>query len=33
MTGDTLKVMIETTFNSDVGHRVAIEDVFNIIVD
>ena len=33
MTGDTLKVIIETTFNSDVGHRVAIEDVFNIIVD
>ena len=33
MSGDTLKIIIETTFNSDIGYRVVKEDIFNIIVD
>ena len=33
MTEDTLKVLVETTFNFDIGSSVIIEDVFNIIVD
>jgi len=33
MTGDTLKVLIETIFNNDAGNRVVIDDVFDIIVD
>jgi len=33
MSGDTLKVLIETKFNNDAGKRVVIEDIFNIIVD
>ena len=33
MVGDTLKVMIKTTFNKDIGEKVVIEKQFNIIVD
>ena len=33
MVGDTLKIMIKTTFNADVGEQVIIEKQFKIIVD
>ena len=33
MIGDTLKIMIKTTFNADVGEQVVIEKQFKIIVD
>ena len=33
MVGDTLKVMIKTTFNTDVGEQVVVEKQFKIIVD
>jgi len=32
MVGDTLKIMTKTLFNNDVGERVEIENMFNIIV-
>lgn len=33
MVGDTLKIMIKTTFNADIGEQVVIEKQFKIIVD
>jgi hypothetical protein len=33
MVGDTLKVMVKTTFNTDVGEQVVIEKQFKVIVD
>jgi hypothetical protein len=33
MVGDTLKVFTKTIFNNDIGERVEVEKMFNIIVD
>lgn len=33
MKGDTLRVMVKATFNSDIGKRVVVEEKFDIIVD
>ena len=33
MIGDTLKVMTQTTFNTDTGKREVIDEEFNIIID
>jgi hypothetical protein len=33
MIGDTLKIMIKTTFNSEIGKKVIIENQFDIIID
>jgi hypothetical protein len=33
MVGDTLKVMVNTTFNTDVGRSESIEKEFNIIIE
>jgi hypothetical protein len=33
MVGDTLKVMVKSTFNTDVGTNVVVEKEFNIVID
>lgn len=33
MIGDTLKIMIKTTFNTDIGEQVIIEKQFKIVID
>jgi hypothetical protein len=33
MFGDSLKVFVKVIFNSDIGERVEMEHVLNIIID
>ena len=33
MVGDTLKIFTKTIFNNDIGERIEIEKMFNIIID
>jgi len=33
MVGNTLKLMVKGTFNSDVGTNVVVEKEFNVVID